>query len=1260
MKSRGYTIVLDALMALVLTVAILGAVYSIYYPQISSTPEASFKRLHYVSEDVLDVLNKQGILDQIGEEWAEANHNTSSLHWINASNISREYLEQLMPEGIGYELTIDDTVVYNTDSDPNSSRIMRGDAVSETHATRVLVGYSAGLPTLGYVARAFLTNIKEKTTSSYAYYGGFVGQGNLTRILDLPDSMDTIDEVYMELAAGDNFNLSINGNPCSNPHTVSETGSMNANIKEYITSCKNYFTTGENEIRIVFNNGDLSSQYIGGGFIRVTYNTSDIGGVEDTGVGYYYFPGIEGLINLYSAIYVPGALNSMSAHLSLYNNYSTYFAIGDTRVFSSQGINETQEINLTDSEIKSMFGGAYPSSFSRNTVPIRLSAENITVSPGSGYADVVLITDLSGSMQWRLDSNVYTSKVITDCSNPQVYEPDTRRVSLAKCLDKQFVDIVLNASGNRLGLVSFTTSSGIYHDLSNDHDSLIDHINDYSNSPSGGTCVCCAINKAYELLAGASQSITLLSRQSTWSFNDSYRDSTPPDDGEGDHWIELDFDDSDWSIGTAPNMLGAGGGGSGTRVGVMGDYNNQLMDLLEERGYTVTQYGRGDYSDIINDLDNLDVVVLHRVNNHWRFDNLLSEADAKQKGLVFASAYPYWSYGLGVLQSRTGDPSYVTHNWNQGPVQVEVLADHSIFDGYSTGQAVTLISGGDNDYQTYTSYSGTNIGESNMPSGYQYMMGYQVTGGGARHALLGSLGATGWTDVNDWTSDGENIFDNAVRWAAGISGGNLSGYFYLRKNFTVADPAAITEATLYVYSDDRAEIYLNGVLVDNDTEIHDGTYWNREVSINPLDLVAGENIIAVKLVNNDNVSAKFDAELKIKTGNRRAFIVVMTDGITGYHCNNCGAGCSGTCDSTSGSYDCGGNPSDCWGSQCDTAIQDAVCASCRAHEDLDAAVYAIGFGPISTDCPNANTTMQGIAACGNRSYYASSNATELEEIYQDIAQEIVNTTYQAQIINVTGGLSESILYPESYIQYYYTPTEYTGYGEVSITYDTERFNNTIDCEGVFYVPADVNVVDSKVTSYSAEHWSDYLSIINSNGSQIVYTLRDQHFGGDYTILGDPYILQIPPEYVKSGENNTVTIGTGDDPGTHTNCSADNRAIYTVMVERFSSYEDVYARREGCNWVIEAKDGTTLEASIPDTYNGSKNCTYQPPWPTGIVYDGNDSVDDAVYRLMDRIDLDNDGRIDIKFDPNMLNIELARAGGVRSLWGPIRVKLVTWM
>jgi len=891
---------LDALVALIFILIVTTALLSIEYSRTARTESGEFTRLHYVSEDALDVLNKKGTLDEIATYWSE-NSTPGSPQMVNASNLTEEYLEKILSDKVGYKLIIEDDEVVNSSANPD--RIAEEDASTKTHSTRLLVGYGTGLPTRGLVARASLSNIREKTTSAFLYFGGFVGQGNISQKLELPNNI-TIQEVYMELNVGDSFNLFINGNQCNGLFTPAA-GVMIANIKQDISGCSGLLNLGGvNIFQINFTGSNISKQYIGGGFIEVQYNTSEMDTSPENGTMRFYFPEINGIINYYSSFYVPGWVNQMFLNVSFRNNFTTFMNIGDKLIFQVNGSNSTQTITNTSAQLLGLLGA---SAVSEKTVPIRIGSGDISYNVTRGYGDVILITDLSGSMRWRIGYNDSTNGTQRNCDDPQLYDNDTRRISLAKCLDKDFVDTLLNTTGNRVGLVGFTTNADIYHNLSDNKTSLIDHINNYSDLPSGGTCVCCAINKAIQLLG-------------------------------------------------------------------------------------------------------------------------------------------------------TSTPS------------------------------------------------------------------------------------------------------------------------------------------------------------------------------------------------------------------REKYIIVMTDGITGYHCGNCTysvpCNCSGSCNNTTGVYDCDGNPSDCNGAQCDTAINDSICGAERAHSLLDATVHSIGFGPVSTGCPNANRTLRGIADCGNGSYYGSQNASELADIYSSIAEEIVNASYYSQIITMAdggmGNVTNATLYgyPRSYIEFTYTPINTSYYGRISITEKSDRFNDPINCVGHVLIPENVNVSEMRVTSYSAEFWTDYLNI--NNLALPPYRLWTQYPGVPYISLGDPYIVDIPdPEVVvKAGEYNNITIETGNSETERTNCSADDRAIYTMRIKSLTGYGGIHPSSEGCVWDIEFEDGSSMnDIAIPTTYAGGNNCSYTSSLIGGYE---DDAISDAVYRLLRGLDLDSNGKVDIIFDPAAVEFKTTSTGGVKSLWGPIAIKLIIWM
>ncbi|MFH0860476.1 MAG: vWA domain-containing protein [Candidatus Altiarchaeota archaeon] len=880
MKGKGVAVILDAMVALTFVILVATAFYGNYTFKMTQTSNFAYKNLHYLSEDVLDTLNRQGVLDIVGELWANESTGTE------AADAIRDYLEIMIPPSVGYRVEVIENFVNHTILE-NATRIPEEDAVAKTHSSRLLVGYGAGLPIRGHVARAFLTNIKEKSTSEYVFFGGFVGQGNITAFLrDIPSDA-TVKQACLELNTPGDFDLYINDNFAES--FTPSAGSMLASVKGsdgcVSSEALSYFVPGsDNKIKLVFTGVDLNLQYIGGGYMRVTFNTSEMDTDPIVKTERYWFSGIDGLINHYASFYVPGDLTSMAVHMEFQSNYSTFMTIGSTLIFNSSGSDSNQTIDVSDSNLSSILNY---DSLSERTIPVRFGTGNVSGIQYVGNADVILITDRSGSMDRCVNSN-------DDCSTGC---PDSDcRWDLALELDKKFVSIVLNSSGNRIGLVSYSNLATNRHDLSDNESSLNSTIDGFP-APSGGTCLCCAIREAKLMLENQS-------------------DPT----------------------------------------------RNKFVIVMTD----------------------------------------------------------------GIANLR---------------------CDEAQLDRVSCC---------------------TDTGNCNSP-------------------------------------------------------------------------------------------YCGN-----------GLYW------------------------------------------------------------------SGTCDDYLD----------------DTASENAVNDSCRANSEQGAVVHTIGFGSGAINCQYAVDSLRNISECGNGNYTASNDTLALEQIYESFAEEIINVSLKAQLVNVSGSLVESNLYPTSYIEYNFTSINLSGYGEISLTLWTDAFNDTEGCEGILWIPPEARVSDAKVTSYSSEHWTDYSVFEGST----VYRLWD--YGPDYLLMGDPYVVQIPASLLSSGANNTVFLETGDSQTERTSCSPDNRGIYTLRIQSLIGYGNVFLNNMGCNWTIEFEDMSNITKPVTvEGYVSNETCYYTN---MSRYYTEDDAISDSMHRLLDHLDLDDDGRVDFLFDTEMVNFEYGSAGGVQSLWGPVEFNLVVWI
>ncbi len=375
--------------------------------------------------------------------------------------------------------------------------------------------------------------------------------------------------------------------------------------------------------------------------------------------------------------------------------------------------------------------------------------------------------------------------------------------------------------------------------------------------------------------------------------------------------------------------------------------------------------------------------------------------------------------------------------------------------------------------------------------------------------------------------------------------------------------------------------------------VDDVTVKEKLIRINASYFVEGNNIIAVKLINNDSDSAKFDLKFDVKR-KRYKSMLVMSDGKANVQCSQQGTG---------------------------SATQDAIQAACDAR-DKGIVVYSVAFGGDADNvtlkkiaCWNcsANDWLEGESEDNCHRYYQSNNADELKEIYRDIATEIANATYEAQIINVTGDIIlNNTLYHDSYIEFNYTPIMPLGYGEVSLTFESMPFGGNITSpkNGTFYV-FDENVIDAKVTSYSSQYWTDRLFVNTSRTGwnwQNVYNLSE--YGDDYFKLGDPYIVQIPTNLISPGGNNSISIDTALDPQNTKGGSPNNRLIYSISTKGSVGYGDVF----------------------PNLQN---------------------ATDDAIQRLKEMLE---------KFNITIIETEISSqdVGEIPSLWGPSKLEIRIWM
>ncbi len=1180
---RGFILSLDAIFAI--SILIMVSLLLSGFMQTYSASDLIYQRYYYSGKDIVYVFEQtplssvghlpvvqdylasgvleqvdmdRTILDVIGSFWASGNSS-------EAGNITKAVLDEIFNETKNeYEIIFNGENIYNSSEPPKENFLAR--------LSTVVSGYEKTKPVHGYAAKVYLSKVK-KSVSEFVYFGGYIGEGNVTRMVSLPDDANVTD-VYLELNAGNNFTINVNGN-----HTGDyEKTAYNFSADKWTVCSKSvnpeycpYFRGGDNMVEINFSGRE--NCYIGGGYLKITYKTSELTGGQyvysgNVTNGTYHFPGIKGIINLYSSFYVPGTMQNISVHLHYRNNLSAeeggipvYFVIGANEIYRSGDTGE-QTVDIPDLNITGIFGGKSNLTriLSNVTVPIRFGTESFYLFPGVGKSDSVLITDRSGSMFMSCDVES-PSCPHPDC-NYLTSGCQNSRIDVAIDVDKEFVDQMLNVSGNRVGLNTYGTGLCSYYDLTNDSVALNNRIETYDDSNCGSTCISCGINKATEILKGRKVTGELVNEKSGWLYSTSYPSGSPPADENGSQWFEREYNDSGWSSGYA--ILGFESASYSPNVDTgIGDNGGNY--------YFRKHFNISDFS-----VESGEFYVLSDDGAEIYLNGYLIDDDTQEHNAT------YWD--------RPG--SYISDDFEDGNI-----------GGWTTG--------GDSDW--YADNGESRQGNWSAASGD--IGRNDVTW--IRRVVEGPGTVEFWWKVNsranrDWVHyyvDG-NVQDGK----SGDSDWSYMSDTIPPGNHTIEWRYA---KTTNGWGDDKA--WIDDVVVSRKIHV-DGSYF-----------VSGENVIAVKLHNDDGDAAKFDLKLNA-TVDRYEAMLVMSDGSA----NRCipNRDCDGT-----------------------AAAWEAVNKSCEARENYGIKVYSVAFGE------GANQDTLRRIACWNCSandwipdcdkFYNSSNADDLKNIYKEIAEDITNITYEAQLINVSGNVSmENVLYLDSYISFNYTSVvRALEYGEITLNFESPRLgdstgqalvtdNETGTKEGWFTIPSnsefETEILDSKITSYSSYYWTDRLWVNSSETPNqnwtLVYWLGN--FSDDYEILGDPYFIQIPPSLLTAGGNNSFRIGTGLEPvlPEGKGGSPDDRVIYTLGIKGISltTYSDIFPKARGSRPTIyyDSNGDNVPESSVTVEVG---------PDPDDVFDPNNDSIDSGFMKLLDTMNFIND------INPNIVDLNHSGSG-----------------
>ena len=974
-KKRGVFFSLDAIVALgiILTVIIIA------FPQIQKshnntelpkdilTTLSSLKVsdlddvyiMQLVSQGVLD--GDKSLIEQIGILSIENETLAKNLTSIVLQNLNTK--ENL---GIWYG----NKLIFNSNVTgyENSSNIL-----TERYIVSGLSGLNSSTSANGYSARGFLSSTYQ---TKYEYFGGYVGDGNISKRISYSGTINSAD---LELAINNNFTVYINGISVG---TYAGSSSETTPVRYSLDSYLNYFNQGNNLIE--FRGRDL---YVAGGHIRITYDSNGTTQQDNK----TYLPGINGTVNLYDGIATEGQLESMNVFLHYNIPYSSFLKVGNITVWNNSAVGENTA-TIPNSYLTTILNY---NSLSNTTTPIRFGSENLSlnINISQGNADIILITDVSGSMGGVVSGS--GSSVVRNCADPLLYSSNTEKLSLAKCLDEQFVYAVLNGNNNRVGLVDFSISAG-YVNLTSNVTLLNNTI--YSYGLEGTTCVSCAINSAHMILQ-----------------------SDSPDSTRRKYIIVMtDGVANVRSTNICENILGSGTNNSISSTPLQVGESGASSKYNSQYEWSSTRYG----STIrLNKVDGINNTLAFAVGENYQVWKWNSTNWTMQTDLPGSQEL----YGIDLFNSSLG-------------FAVGTHGKIAVFNGVSWSEYQDTGTENFKDIQFVNDSTAFAVGDSgkifkwNGTNTQWYQL--QDTGNQDFRAIdmfNNTYGLIAGSDDEIWAWNGTRwglqqsgltptftdleIFNSSLSFATTTSG------TIMRKVGTGAwtDPVSLGEGYNGLYS-------LNTITIINST----------------YGFVAGDGREGIVEWNGRNWTRffpKYSYEGNATTG------VICSD--------------PDTCSLTQ-----------------TAPMLNANYSSCRANRELNATIHSIGFGNINT-CTFANITLQAIADCGNGSFFTSDDATQLQQIYSNISQNILQLSYSEQTA-VVGGNTTGSIYPDSYIELNYKKLP-RPFG-LQITLE-EQFQNSTS--GTFSVYPNSSILSARATSYSGARWTNKLIL---NAQRIAYDI----------------------------------------------------------------------------------------------------------------------------------------------------------------------------
>ncbi|WP_197277498.1 carboxypeptidase regulatory-like domain-containing protein [Bacillus sp. FJAT-27245] len=200
-------------------------------------------------------------------------------------------------------------------------------------------------------------------------------------------------------------------------------------------------------------------------------------------------------------------------------------------------------------------------------------------------------------------------------------------------------------------------------------------------------------------------------------------------------------------------------------VAVLGDHNGALSNFLNEQGIFTEERGW----DILGQLGKYETVVVNTNSaTKEQVDQLIKESDEQKVSLIFTGTWGMKDGSIQLLQQALGTPEPDQQGYNEGAVYLKPFGGHPLFDGLEADEyGLVKIHGEKSPYATFKNYTGIPLAGLNVDgSDKGTAIAYEFRGKEHIHLLLSSYTATNIIGPeHGWTSEGKQLFANAVRWS---------------------------------------------------------------------------------------------------------------------------------------------------------------------------------------------------------------------------------------------------------------------------------------------------------------------------------------------------------------------------------------------------------------------------------------------------------------------------------------------------------------